>query len=125
MTLLQVFVNNGTSGDSVRLLMEGIRAAPGMQAMNLYQVNDLSDLFEECKQSLEGQSDCYAAVSFGVFNATDVDYSIILDSELEGNYAWGNWRKAEDVSTKSIFPLQWAIESNVVSLSRFLLSPPT
>lgn len=109
-----VFVLNGTTTGDVEPVMNGILALQGMQDMNLEIINDGNGLYDACKQTLKGQSDCYGAVIFSTFNKTNVEYSIALDATVGGG-GFGNWRTGETALNNRLLPLQWALSSVIVS----------
>lgn len=74
-----VFVANGTSPDIVAPIVDSVALLPGMDRMRLVTVYEPKDLFDTCKQSLTGKSDCFAAVVFISNNDTNVEYAIALD----------------------------------------------
>ncbi|OBT78091.1 hypothetical protein VF21_02752 [Pseudogymnoascus sp. 05NY08] len=106
-----VFVLNGTTSGDVEPVLNGILALPGMQNMNLEIINDGNGLYDACKQTLKGQSECYGGVIFSVFNETNVEYSIVLDESIGEDWSFMNWRNGENTLTNRILPLQWAISS--------------
>lgn len=110
-----VFVLNGTTSGNVEPVLNGISALPGMQNMNLEIINDGNGLYDSCKQTLKGQSECYGGVIFSIFNATNVEYSIVLDAALGEEFGFMNWRNGENTLTNRILPLQWALSSVIVS----------
>ena len=89
--------------------------------MDVKIIDNTEGLAATCKQTLKGRSDCYGAVIFATFNDTNVDYSIVLDSEFNDNSGgWGNWRRGENTLTNRVLPLQWAVNSVIVSLLSML-----
>jgi ATP-binding cassette subfamily A (ABC1) protein 3 len=87
-----VFVRNGISNESIDPIVQGISQQSDMHGVEIHNVNDVDDLFDLCKQSVQGSSDCYAAVIFMSLNDTNVEYSIALDSHLTNQYGYGNYR---------------------------------
>ncbi|KFX91055.1 hypothetical protein V490_06103 [Pseudogymnoascus sp. VKM F-3557] len=118
-----VFVLNGTTTGDVEPVMNGILALPGMQDMNLEIINDGNGLYDACKQTLKGQSDCYGGVIFSTFNKTNVEYSIVLDATITGGGS-GNWRTGETALSDRLLPLQWAI-SSVIGEYPLIAKPST
>ncbi|KFY06843.1 hypothetical protein V492_07693 [Pseudogymnoascus sp. VKM F-4246] len=106
-----VFVLNGTTSGDVEPVLNGISALPGMQDMNLEIINDGNGLYDACRQTLEGQSECYGGVIFSTFNKTNVEYSIALDASIGDEFGFMNWRDGENTFTNRVLPLQWAISS--------------
>ena len=87
-----VFVRNGFPSDSIDPIIQSISQQPGMSTVDIHNVDDVDDLFDLCRQSLQGTSDCFAAVIFTSFNDTNVEYGIALDSSLTGSYGYGDFR---------------------------------
>lgn len=110
-----VFVLNGTTSGDVEPVLNGILALPGMQNMNLEIIDDGNDLYDACKQTLKGQSECYGGVIFSIFNETNVEYSIVLDRSIGEEVGYMNWRNGKNTFTNRILPLQWALSSVIVS----------
>ncbi|KFY73144.1 hypothetical protein V499_06788 [Pseudogymnoascus sp. VKM F-103] len=106
-----VFVLNGTTSEDVEPVLNGILALPGMQNMNIEIINDGNSLYDACKQTLKGQSECYGGVIFSVFNETNVEYSIVLDASFGQEWGFMNWRNGENTLTNRVLPLQWALSS--------------
>jgi hypothetical protein len=112
-----VFVRNGISNGTLAPIIEGILEAPGMQNIESYSIDDPNDLFDLCRQSLQGYSDCFAAVIFTSSNDTNVEYIIALDGSVSNANGYGDWKTGETVLTQRIFPLQWAISSQIGNFS--------
>jgi ATP-binding cassette subfamily A (ABC1) protein 3 len=112
-----VFVRNGISNDTLGPIIEGVLDAPGMQDIESYSIDDPNDLFDLCRQSIQGYSDCFAAVIFTSSNDTNVEYIIALDGSVSNAYGYGDWKTGETVLTQRIFPLQWAISSQIGNFS--------
>jgi len=81
------FVLNGTSSAVVDPVVEGIRNLKGMEGMNLVRLEKTEELFDECKQSLVGRSECYAAVIFSAFDDENVSYTIAADESIATDQA--------------------------------------
>ncbi|KAE8454159.1 hypothetical protein EG329_005084 [Mollisiaceae sp. DMI_Dod_QoI] len=112
-----VFIRNGISNDSIGPLVRGISEQSGMHSVEIHNVNDTNDLLDLCKQSLQGSSDCYAAVIFLSFNETNVDYSIALDESITDSFSYGNYHTDDSILSKRILPLQWTIDAQIGNLS--------
>jgi ATP-binding cassette subfamily A (ABC1) protein 3 len=67
-----VFVRNGLDTSVIDPVINGVIGEIGNRGSSI--LDDPNDLFNECPQSLNGRSDCFAAVIFTNFNATNVDY---------------------------------------------------
>jgi len=124
-----VFVRNGISNTTLGPIIEGVLNQPGMEGVDGLSVDDPNDLFDVCRQSLEGSSDCFAAIVFLSFNETTVDYSIGMDESIidNNNYEdiYGDFRTANSVLAKRILPLQWAIDSHIGNFSATAARPST
>ncbi|KAL5322650.1 hypothetical protein ACEPPN_010624 [Leptodophora sp. 'Broadleaf-Isolate-01'] len=112
-----VFVKNGFANESLDPIISGVLHEPGMQDVNTIVINDPIDLFDICKQSTKGASDCFAAVIFTAFNETNVDYSIAVDSKVANVYGYGDYRKDDTLLPQRILPLQWAIDAQIGNFS--------
>jgi ATP-binding cassette, subfamily A (ABC1), member 3 len=121
-----VFVRNGISNAILSPVIDGILNEPGMKGVEGISVDDPDDLFELCKQSLAGASDCYAAVLFSSFNDTTVEYSIAMDESTlavpQSNDGYGDHTPNSRLN-RLIFPLQWAIDSHIGNFST--TAPPS
>lgn len=121
-----VFIRNGISNSTVDPVIQGILDDPGMKGIEGITADDPNDLFDLCRQSLAGMSDCYAAVIFQSFNETNVDYSIAMDENtLAFTYSNGGYGDHSPNSrlNRLIFPLQWAIDSHIGNFST--TAPPS
>ena len=110
-----VFVLNGTSSEDIDPIIDGVMQLPGMGGMDSQTINSTNGLFDACRQTHKGQSDCYAALIFSTFNETNVEYQIALDSSIGEKYGYGNWRTGDNTLTNRVLPVQWAINSVIVS----------
>ncbi|PVH82385.1 hypothetical protein DL98DRAFT_619648, partial [Cadophora sp. DSE1049] len=112
-----VFVKNGLSNDSLDPIIAGVLREPGLEDVDSMVFNDPNALFDVCKQSTSGSSDCFAAVIFTALNETNVDYSIAVDSHLAEVYEYGDYRKDDTLLPTRIFPLQWAVDAQIGNFS--------
>ncbi len=119
-----VFVRNGISNATLGPIIEGVLGQPGMEGVEGFSVDDPDDLFDLCKQSLQGSSDCFAAILFSSFNETTVEYSIAMDESLSDN-AYGDFRTANSQLARRILPLQWAIDFHIGNFSATTTRPST
>ncbi|KAF7892374.1 uncharacterized protein EAF01_010454 [Botrytis porri] len=55
-------------------------AVQGLSLDRWVAIDDVDDLYYNCLQSLNGISDCFAAIIFTSINAINVDYIIATDS---------------------------------------------
>jgi ATP-binding cassette subfamily A (ABC1) protein 3 len=121
-----VFVRNGISNATLGPIIGGILNDPGMKGVEGFSVDDPNDLFELCRQSLAGSSDCYAAVLFSSFNDTTVEYSIAMDESTlslsKSNGGYGDHTPNSKLN-RLIFPLQWALDSHIGNFST--ITPPS
>jgi ATP-binding cassette subfamily A (ABC1) protein 3 len=122
-----VFVRNGISNTTLGPIIEGVLSQPGMEGVEGLSVDDPNDLFQLCRQSLTGSSNCFAAVLFSTFNETIVEYSIALDESIEDNPGsrYGDYHTADSLLAKRIMPLQWAIDSHIGNFSATTARPAT
>ncbi|PMD40375.1 P-loop containing nucleoside triphosphate hydrolase protein [Hyaloscypha variabilis F] len=97
-----------------------------MKGVEGITVDDPDDLFDLCRQSLAGASDCFAAVLFSTFNETTVEYSIAMDESAlaysASNGGWGDHTPNSRMN-RLIFPLQWALDSHIGNFSTAI--PPS
>lgn len=111
-----VFVRNGISNETFASIVNGIIQQPGMQGLGPHVIDDPNDLYDLCKQSLQGTSNCFAAVIFISFNETNVEYSIALDSHLTNDYSTKSYTE-DTFFTARLLPLQWAVDSQIGKFS--------
>lgn len=105
----------GISDDDVNPIINGVLQEQE-NGLDIRVTDEVNDLFDLCKQSLFGTSDCFAAVIFTAVNSTNVEYSIALDSELTESY--GNGKDYSDsLLANRVLPLQWALDSQIGNLS--------
>jgi ATP-binding cassette subfamily A (ABC1) protein 3 len=108
-----VFIRNGISNDTVIPIIDGISKQVGMDSMNVLSSDDANDLYDLCKQTTSGGSDCFAAVLFLSFNETNVEYAIAIDGNVAQQYGYGNYKTGDNNLNNRIFPLQWALEAQI------------
>lgn len=91
MTMQQVgktklaFVLNGTSSALVDPVVAGLKKLDGMESMNLVRVEKIEELFDQCQQSIVGDSECFAAVIFSAFDDQSVEYTIATNDQISGH----------------------------------------
>ena len=112
-----VFVRNGISNETINPIIDGITQQPGMLQLDTHTVDDPNDLFDLCKQSLQGYSDCFAAVIFVSYNDTNVEYSIAFDNSIIEDYSYGDFATDDSLLANRILPVQWAVESHIGNFS--------
>ncbi|KAK2754389.1 hypothetical protein FQN54_007033 [Arachnomyces sp. PD_36] len=110
-----VFVRNGFPEDVLSSIVDGIVEEQG-EGLDIRVMEEVDDLFDVCKQSLIGSSDCFASVIFTSVNTVDVEYSIGLDSAIADAYSYGSDYTNSLLETR-ILPLQWAIDSRLNNLT--------
>jgi ATP-binding cassette subfamily A (ABC1) protein 3 len=112
-----VFVRNGVSGDDIDQLVEGIiSSAPA--PIDTHEIEDPNGLFDLCQQSLEGRSECFAAIIFQSSNETTIQYTIAVDSaHLDTSSRYGNWNTGKTKISERIMPLQWVVNSHLGNFS--------
>ncbi|KAH8805682.1 ABC transporter-like protein [Xylogone sp. PMI_703] len=110
-----VFVTNGLADAGATSIINQI-TSQGFDGSSAEVVDDPDDLFDLCKQSIDGISDCFAAIIFTSVNETDVEYIVAIDEHLTNEN--GDIRSHQSLLTDRIFPLQWAIESTIGNLSK-------
>jgi ATP-binding cassette subfamily A (ABC1) protein 3 len=112
-----VFVHNGVSGTDISRAIADISGSlpPPIQT---YEVDDPSDLFDLCQQSLQGYSDCFAAVIFQTSNETTIEYTIAVDfGHIDISSRFGDWNTGKTKISERVMPLQWAINSHLGGFS--------
>ena len=106
-----VFVLNGTRHEDIDPIIAGVFEQSGLSNGNRIVTDNPDDLFTECRQNLLGKSDCFAAILFTNFNATNVNYTIALNSHDDGILE--DYATHQSVTTSHIMPLQWALDSQI------------
>lgn len=113
-----VFVRNGVAGEEIDSAIKGILGQPGMETIPSNTVDDPNELFNLCKQSLQGYSDCFAAVIFQTSNETSIEYTIAVDATFLGSYnSYGSYLDNDSKTSKTLLPLQWALNSHLGGFS--------
>lgn len=110
-----VFVRNGISSSEIDPAITGIISE--LQGIKIYTVDDPNDLFKLCKQSLAGNSDCFAAIIFQSSNETTLEYVIAVDQSQGDSAELGDWRTGKTRISERIMPLQWAVNSHLGGFS--------
>jgi hypothetical protein len=106
-----VFARNGIPASDLDPVINGIMNQPGMSSNTHIVLDDPIDLYWECRQTVRGLSDCFAAVIFTSYNATTAQYIIALDSAVGSLDA--NYQSHTSVAINRLMPLQWAVESEI------------
>jgi len=112
-----VFIKNGFSNETLDPIIEGVLREPGLEDVDSIVSDDPNALFDICKQSTTGASDCFAAIIFTALNETNVDYSIAIDSSIGDSYGYWDYRKDDTLLPGRIFPLQWAVDAQIGNFS--------
>jgi ATP-binding cassette subfamily A (ABC1) protein 3 len=112
-----IIVRNGISNDSLGPVIEGILQEPGMAKLDTQITDDPDDLFTLCHQSVQGNSECFAAIIFTSFNETNAEYIIALDDSVADDYSSGDYRTDDSFLAKRLLPIQWAVDSNIGNFS--------
>jgi ATP-binding cassette subfamily A (ABC1) protein 3 len=121
-----VFVRNGISNTTLGPIIEGILNEPTMKGVEGLSVDDPSDLFTLCRQTLAGSSNCYAAVLFSSFNETNVEYTIAMDESALAYTGYDEGMGDHSPNSRTnrlIFPLQYAVDSHIGNFST--ITPPS
>jgi len=84
-----------------------------MTGLDTHVTDDPDDLWDLCKQSLNGQGYCFAAVIFLSLNETDIEYSIAIDSDIS-SYVGSS--STSSLLSARLLPLQWAIDASMGGL---------
>ncbi|KAK6598059.1 ABC transporter [Botrytis cinerea] len=114
-----VLCTNGLNGTELNPIIE--TAVQGISLDRWFITDEVDDLYYDCRQSLTGISNCFAAVIFTSINATNVDYIIATDSAK--SLFSTDFAKHESLSNDRLMPLQWAIDSSIGSFSK--TTPPS
>jgi ATP-binding cassette subfamily A (ABC1) protein 3 len=112
-----VFVLNGNSNQTVVPVIQDIVQQSGLTEPNVRILDNPDDLFDVCKQTIQGTSVCYAAVIFLSFNDTNVDYILAIDENVAFNSHF-DFQSHESLLTNRLLPLQWAIDSSLGNFTR-------
>jgi hypothetical protein len=112
-----VFVRNGISNNSLGPVIDSILQEPGMDKLDAHVTDDPDDLFSLCHQTLQGTSDCFAAIIFTSFNETNAEYIIALDYNVANDYTDGDYRADTSLLSSRLLPVQWAVDSHIGNFS--------
>lgn len=107
-----VFATNGIYDTELDNAISAVSNDPGMGSFDVQVVDDPNSLFNLCKQSIYGTSDCFAAVVFTVFNGTHADYTLAIDEDVLQNTPYG-YSPGKSVASQRLLPLQWALDSHL------------
>jgi hypothetical protein len=110
------FVTNGISDPDLKDLIQGVVSMPGMERFDTRILNKTEELFTACPQTLQGAGQCFAAVTFGLFNETNVEYSIAVSEDITINYP-ASYENQGSLLSRYMLPLQWEINSRLGSLT--------
>lgn len=108
-----VFVRNGISNETLNPIIDGIFGLPGMEHIEKHSPDDPNELYNLCKQTITGFSDCFAAVIFESFEDSSVNYTIAVDPGTVNSYQSGNPADDNSITATLLLPLQWALDSHI------------
>ncbi|KAI9041867.1 uncharacterized protein KD926_006412 [Aspergillus affinis] len=111
-----VFVINGMREKRLIDILENIRDSPDMKGRDFRILDDPNELYENCRQSIHGTSDCFASVMFTTFNATHVEYNIGIDEDVIKNTPY-SYRPGQSALSRRVLPIQWALDSRIGGFS--------
>ena len=106
-----VFVRNGIAASDIDPVINGTMSQPGMGSNSHVVIDDPIDLYLECRQTLRGLSDCFAAVIFTSYNATAAQYIIAVDGAVGRSDA--DYQSHTSVAINRLMPLKWAVDSQI------------
>ena len=107
-----VFVTNGIQDAELNNSINAVQTAPGMRKFDTQIIDDPIRLFDACKQSIHGTSDCFASVMFTSFNNTDANYTIIVDEDFLENTP-SDYKSGKSVLSQRLLPLKWAMDAHI------------
>ncbi|PLB48647.1 hypothetical protein P170DRAFT_318057, partial [Aspergillus steynii IBT 23096] len=107
-----VFVMNHIRDSRLTDIVKEIRDDPDMKPFDVGVVDDPNRLFDWCRQSIQGTSDCFASVIFTSFNKTHAEYNIAIDEDALKNTPY-SYSPGQSTLSKRILPIQWALDSRI------------
>lgn len=110
------FVTNGIEDPALDRLIQGVISGPGMQDIDTKTVNNATDIYDVCPQTIQGAGKCFAAVIFTSFNETNVDYTIAISEDVITDYPV-NYDGQQSVLSRYMLPVQWAVNSQLGNLT--------
>ncbi|KAK6508915.1 hypothetical protein TWF481_003683 [Arthrobotrys musiformis] len=103
-----VFARNGF-GSRVDPVID--RFAARNPTANVVKVDNATGIFNECRLTLAGGSDCFTAVIFHKVNETYFDYILSVNpSELGGD---SDWRSHKSTTQNLVWPVQFALDAAI------------
>ncbi|KAJ5587579.1 uncharacterized protein N7459_003344 [Penicillium hispanicum] len=107
-----VVATNGIHDTQLNNTITALFQDPGMNAFDLQLVDNPDALFDRCKQSIYGTSQCFAAVVFTAFNGTHADYIVGIDEDVLKNTPY-SYAPGQSVLSQRLLPLQWALDAHL------------
>lgn len=107
-----VFSLNEIRNPRLTEIVEGIRDEQDMKRFDVAIIDDPNLLFDLCRQSIHGTSDCFASIMFTAFNDTHAEYNIGIDEDVLENTPY-SYRPGQSVLSKRILPIQWALDTRI------------
>ncbi|KAK1144117.1 hypothetical protein N8T08_005779 [Aspergillus melleus] len=107
-----VFVINGIRDKRLIDVLEEIRDAPRMKGRDVRIIDEPNGLYNNCRQSIHGTSECFASVMFTTFNATHAEYNIAIDEDAIKNTPY-SYRPGQSALSRRVLPIQWALDSRI------------
>ncbi|KAJ6134844.1 hypothetical protein N7512_000004 [Penicillium capsulatum] len=107
-----VVATNGIHDTRLNDTVAALSRDPGMGAFDLQLVDSPDSLFDRCKQSIHGTSQCFAAVVFTAFNDTHADYVLGIDEDVLESTPY-SYAPGQSVLSQRVLPLQWALDAHI------------
>lgn len=107
-----VVATNGIQDVQLNRTIAAFFQDSGMGKFDPWLVDNPSELFHLCKQSIHGTSDCFASVIFTAFNDTNADYIVGIDEDFLDNTPYSS-KPGQSALSKRLLPLKWALDSHI------------
>jgi ATP-binding cassette subfamily A (ABC1) protein 3 len=106
-----VFSLNGIESRALNDTIHAIGDESGMGPFDIQIIDEPTALYDACRQSIQGTSECFAAVIFTTFDDDNAEYIMALDEYAV--HGPTSYKTRHSILTDRLLPLQWAIDSHL------------
>lgn len=107
-----VFSLNGIENQALNDTIHTIRDESSMSQFDIQIIDEPNALYDVCRQSIQGTSECFAAVIFTAFDDDNAEYIMALDDHVV-NHGAANYKTRHSILSDRLLPLQWTIDSHL------------
>lgn len=103
---------NGIEDQTLNDTIHAIRDESSMSQFDIQIIDEPNALYDVCRQSIQGTSECFAAVIFTAFDENNAEYIKALDDHIV-SHGPASYKTRHSILSDRLLPLQWAIDSHL------------